>query len=218
MLAATVAVMMLTGCQQDMATQPSQHAQDASELFRDGRAARPLVANTVFRGNLRDSDALWTGKENGKDVEKFPIDVTKDVLLRGQDRFNIYCAPCHSKLGDGDGMVVRRGVKRPPSFTDDRLLTAPVGYYFGVVTNGFGSMYPYDHIPVRDRWAIIAYVKALQFSQRATLNDVPEADRQKLMAAPVAANAAATVHTSKPETTTTVSHDGKTTPTGEGHQ
>lgn len=138
------------------------------------------VANTVYRGNLREDDALWTGKVNGKEVDKFPMTITQEVLERGQQRFNIYCQPCHGRLGDGNGMVVQRGVSRPPAYTDDRLLTAPVGHMFDVITNGWGRMYPYDHITVRDRWAIVAYIKALQLSQKATMNDVPEAERAAL--------------------------------------
>jgi mono/diheme cytochrome c family protein len=177
---AALSVAALTGCQQQMAYQPSFKPQDGNELFADGRAARPLVANTVYRGNLRADDALWTGKVNGKEVDKFPISITQEVIERGQQRFNIYCQPCHGRLGDGNGMVVQRGVSRPPAYTDDRLLTAPVGHYFDVITNGWGRMYPYDHIAVRDRWAIVAYIKALQLSQHATINDVPENERAEL--------------------------------------
>ena len=179
-LVSLAASIVLAGCQQQMANQPSYKPQDGSELFADGRAARPVVANTVYRGNLRENDALWTGKINGKDVEKFPITITEEVLKRGQQRFNIYCQPCHGRLGDGNGMVVQRGVSRPPAYTDDRVLTAPVGHVFDVITNGWGRMYSYDHIPVRDRWAIVSYVKALQLSQHATVNDVPEAERAEL--------------------------------------
>lgn len=172
----------LAGCQQQMANQPSYEPQDGSPLFADGRAARPLVANTVYRGNLRENDALWTGKQNGQDVEEFPISITQEVIERGQQRYNIFCSPCHGQLGDGNGMIVQRGVTRPPAYTDDRLLTAPVGHYFDVITNGWGRMYPYNHIPVRDRWAIVAYIKALQISQKTTLEDVPESERAALQA------------------------------------
>ena len=188
-----LAMLALTGCQQQMAYQPSYKPQDGSELFADGRAARPQIANTVYRGNLREDDALWTGKVNGKEVDKFPMTITQEVLERGHQRFNIYCQPCHGRLGDGNGMVVQRGVSRPPAYTDDRLLTSPVGHVFDVITNGFGRMYPYDHISVRDRWAIVSYVKALQLSQHATINDVPENERtelQKLDTDPPALHAA----------------------------
>ncbi|MGI8908384.1 MAG: c-type cytochrome [Candidatus Sumerlaeaceae bacterium] len=180
LILAAAVVVALAGCQQQMAYQPSYKPQDGSELFADGRAARPVVANTVYRGNLREDDALWTGKVNGKEVEKFPISITQEVIERGQQRFNIYCQPCHGRLGDGNGMVVQRGVSRPPSYTDDRLLTAPAGHIFDVITNGWGRMYPYDHISVRDRWAIVSYVKALQLSQKATINEVPENERADL--------------------------------------
>lgn len=183
-LAVSMLVIALAGCQQQMASQPYYKPQDASELFADGQAMRPLVAGTVFRGDLRENDALWTGKVNGQNVDKFPISITQEVLERGQQRYNIFCSPCHGRLGDGNGMVVQRGVSAPPSYTDDRLLTAPVGHFYDVISNGWGRMYSYDHIPVRDRWAIIAYVKALQLSQKASIEDVPEEKRAELQQLP----------------------------------
>ena len=182
MLVAGAIAVYLTGCRQEMGNQPAYRPLTESQFFSDGRSERNPVPGTVARGHLRDDDALFTGKVNAKDVTEFPISITKEVLQRGQERFNIYCSPCHSKLGDGNGMIVQRGLNRPPSYHDDRLLTAPVGHFFDVISNGYGRMYSYDHIPVRDRWAIIAYVRALQFSQRATIADVPEADKKALMA------------------------------------
>ena len=174
--------LVLAGCQQQMGGQPSYKPQDENPMFADHRAARPLVPGTVFRGDLRADDALYTGKVNGKEVDEFPIKITREVLERGENRFNIYCSPCHSKLGDGNGMIVQRGVSRPPSYYEDRLLTAPLGHIYDVITNGYGRMYSYDHVPVRDRWCIVAYVKTLQIRHEGKLSDVPPALQPKLEA------------------------------------
>lgn len=177
----------LMGCQQKMATQPAYQPLEENEFFADGRASRPLEAGTVSRGDLRDDDALYTGKENGQLVDEFPISITEEVIARGENRFNIYCAPCHSKLGDGNGMIAQRGISRPASFMDDRLTTAPVGHFYDVITNGYGRMYSYNQqIPVRDRWAIVAYVRVLQEAGRGTLADVPQNLRPQLMQATAA--------------------------------
>jgi len=168
-----------------MGMAPYYEPLEENPMFEDHRASRPLEPGTVARGDLREDDALYTGKVDGKLVEEFPISITKEVIDRGENRFNIYCAPCHSKLGDGNGMIVQRGVSRPPSYMDDRLVTAPVGHIYDVITNGYGRMYSYNQqIPVRDRWAIVAYVKTLQAAGRASVNDVPEADKAALMAQP----------------------------------
>lgn len=178
---ALVSGLALMGCQQKMATQPYFKPLEENSYFADGRASRPIEPNTVSRGDLREDDALYTGKVDGELVDEFPISITEEVMARGHDRFNIYCAPCHSKLGDGNGMIVQRGVSRPPAFTEDRLTTAPVGHIYDVITNGYGRMYSYNQqLPVRDRWAIVAYVKALQSAGRATIDDVPEAVRAQL--------------------------------------
>lgn len=196
-LACAAAAAALTGCRQKMADQPSYRPLQESEFFVNapvmpGAASRPLVENTVFRGGLRDDAALFTGKVASTDpaatetvtlVNEFPISITEEVIKRGQARYNIYCTPCHGYLGDGNGMIVQRGLVGPANFHSDRLTTAPVGHFFDVITNGFGRMVSMDQIPVRDRWAIIAYIKALQLSQRATLQDVPEAERATLLAA-----------------------------------
>ena len=172
----------LVGCQQKMATQAYYQPLEENDFFADGRASRPLEPNTVSRGDLREDDALYTGKVDGKLVEEFPIDVTAEVIARGENRFNIYCSPCHGKLGDGNGMIVQRGVSRPPSYMEDRLTTAPVGHFYDVITNGYGRMYSYNQqLPVRDRWAIVAYVRALQRAGRGTIDDVPEQMRAALM-------------------------------------
>jgi mono/diheme cytochrome c family protein len=164
-----------------MHNQPRYKPLSQSDFFGDDRSARPLVEDTVPRGELRDNEHLYTGKINGETATTFPFEITKEVLDRGEQRFNIYCTPCHDHTGSGMGMVVRRGFKRPPSFHIDRLRQAPPGYFFDVITNGFGAMQGYaEQVPVKDRWAIIAYIRALQLSQHATMQDVPEAERKKL--------------------------------------
>jgi len=169
-------------CRQDMQDQPKFIPLRPTDFFADGRSERPLVDGTVARGHLDDDVAYYTGKgPDGKLLDTFPFTVTKDVIQRGQDRFNIYCAPCHDRLGTGDGMVVRRGYRKPPSYHIDRLRQVPNGYIFDVITNGFGAMPDYSaQIPVADRWAIVAYVRALQLSQNASVNDVPAPDRGQL--------------------------------------
>jgi mono/diheme cytochrome c family protein len=170
-----------TACYQKMAENPRYDPLEPSSFFADGSSARPLPADTVARGHLRDDPALFTGKAGGADLDQFPFPVTREVLERGRQRFNIYCAPCHGEAGYGDGMVVQRGYSRPPSFHTDRLRQAPDGHFFDVVTNGFGAMPSYAaQVPVRDRWAIVAYIRALQLSQNAKLNDVPPDARQQL--------------------------------------
>jgi mono/diheme cytochrome c family protein len=153
-----------------------------STFFADKRAMRPLVPNTVARGRLFEDAHLNLGKVDGKDAEAFPMEITKEILARGRERYAIYCINCHGTLGDGDGMIVARGLKRPPSYHIDRLRQAPPGYIFGVITNGFGVMYDLsDRIRPEDRWAITAYVRALQQSQNSTLDDVPADKRDALL-------------------------------------
>ncbi|MGH9657344.1 MAG: c-type cytochrome, partial [Bryobacteraceae bacterium] len=172
-------------CRQDMHDQPKYEPLEASRFFADGRASRPLIAGTVPRGFLREDAHLYTGKIGGEPADRFPFPIDRAVLDRGRERFNIYCTPCHDRLGNGLGMVVRRGFRRPPSYHTDRLRAAPAGYLFDVVTNGFGAMPDYAaQIQPRDRWAIVAYVKVLQRSQRASLADVPPDQRARLGAAP----------------------------------
>ncbi|MGH7966459.1 MAG: c-type cytochrome [Candidatus Binatia bacterium] len=167
-------------CRQDMADQPRYDPLEPSTFFADGQSARPLVPGTVARGRLVDEASLFAAKAGEAFVDTFPLPVTGEVLSRGQERYNIFCAPCHSRTGDGDGMIVRRGFRRPPSFHSDRLRESPVGYFFDVITNGFGAMPDYAaQIPVRDRWAVIAYTRALQLSQHATLADVPANEQLK---------------------------------------
>ena len=169
------------GCRQDMHDQPKYESLEASTFFPDGRASRPLVLGTVAQGQLREDAHLYEGKVGGKPAETFPFPIDLKSLERGRQRYNIYCSPCHDRVGNGDGMVVRRGFRRPPSYHIERLRQVPPGYLYDVITNGFGAMQDYAaQIPVRDRWMIVAYVRALQFSQNASLNDVPETERQNL--------------------------------------
>lgn len=168
-------------CRQDMHNQPRYKPLAATDFFGDGRSARPAIADTVARGAMRIDDARFTGKVNGVDVTAFPFQITRADMLRGQERFNIYCSPCHGRAGDGQGMIVRRGLRQPPSYHIDRLRNAPVGHFFDVVTNGFGAMPSYaSRVPVDDRWRVIAYIRALQYSQNAQLNDVPASNRSDL--------------------------------------
>jgi hypothetical protein len=177
-------LVLTAGCRQDMHDQPKFKPLRANPFFSDGRSARPLVAGTVARGTLQEDDHLFTGREINDFVATFPFPVTEQVIRRGQERFNIFCSPCHGGLGDGEGAIVQRGLKQPPSFHIERLREAPVGYFFNVITNGFGAMFDYsDRIPVQDRWAIIAYIRALQLSQNAKIDDVPQEKRQELAGA-----------------------------------
>lgn len=175
------ALMASTACRRDMQDQPKVKPLRASTFFADRSSARPLAEDTVARGQLRADAHLYTGKVNDQPVDTFPFPVTREVLDRGQERFAIFCAPCHGATGDGDGMVVRRGYRRPPTWHSDRLRGMPVGYFFDVITNGFGAMPDYRaQIPVPDRWAIVAYIRALQLAQHATLADVPPSEREAL--------------------------------------
>jgi mono/diheme cytochrome c family protein len=170
-----------SACRQDMHDQPKFIPLRESTFFADVRSARPLVEGTVARDHLRDDPLLYTGKVDGTDSTVLPFPVDSTLMARGQERFNIYCSPCHGRTGMGDGMVVRRGYRHPPSLHDPRVRDAPVGHFFDVMTNGFGAMPDYAaQVPVRDRWAIAAYIRALQFSEHATVADVPEAERGRL--------------------------------------
>jgi cbb3-type cytochrome c oxidase subunit III len=177
-----LAVIGAIGCRQDMHDQPKYIPLRPSDFFADGRSARPLIEGTIARGHLDEDAAFYTGKgPDGKFLETFPFPVTRDVIERGQTRFNVYCTPCHDRLGNGDGMIVRRGYRKPPSYHIDRLRQAANGYIYDVITNGFGAMPDYAaQIQPRDRWAIVAYVRALQLSQNVSANDVPAEGRAQL--------------------------------------
>jgi mono/diheme cytochrome c family protein len=149
-----------------------------SDFFGDHRSARPLMAGTVARGHLREDEALEKGKEAGKAVTRLPLPVTPQLLQRGRVRYETFCVPCHGPSGQGDGVIVQRGFKKPTSYHGDRLRQAPAGYFYDVITNGFGAMSDYaSQLPVEDRWAVVAYVRALQLSQHAPASAVP-ADRR----------------------------------------
>jgi mono/diheme cytochrome c family protein len=175
------AAVVISGCRQDMHDQPKYVPLRQSTFFNDARSARPVVEGTVARGQLREDELLYTGKVKGEDATIFPMRIDAAVMARGQQRFNIYCAPCHGRTGQGDGMVVRRGYRRPPSIHQDRLRNAPAGHFFDVMTSGFGAMPDYAaQIKAEDRWAIVAYIRALQLSEHATVADVPAADRSRI--------------------------------------
>jgi mono/diheme cytochrome c family protein len=145
-----------------------------SDFFPDQRSARLPVAGTVARGNLQADTYFYTGKIGDTPGDFMPFPVNQEVLARGRERFNIYCSPCHSRLGDGNGIIPQRGFRRPPSYHIERLRKAPLGYFFDVMTNGFGAMPDYSsQIQPRDRWAIVAYIRALQLSQDASKAEVP---------------------------------------------
>ena len=176
---------LMVACRQDMHDQPRYKPLAATNYFGDGRSARPPVEGTVARSELRIDKARYTGKVDGKDVDTFPFAITRADVLRGQQRFNIYCSPCHSRLGDGNGMVVRRGFRPAANYHSDKLRNAPVGHFFDVMTNGFGAMPSYaSRVHPDDRWRIAAYIRVLQLSQNATLADAPPEDRRTLEAAP----------------------------------
>jgi cytochrome c5 len=179
---AALCVFGFAGCdntlRQDMANQPRQNPLSPSDFFADGRSERPVVENTVVRGSVAE-DSLLVPKESNA----FPLPLTAELLERGQQRYGIYCTPCHGIQGDGMGMVAMRGMKHPPSYHQERLRNVPNGYLYDVVTNGFGAMYGYSaQIPPRDRWAIVAYLRALQLSRNAPVGQLPAELREKLMA------------------------------------
>ena len=185
LLAILAATVLVAGCRQDMHDTPRYEAFEASSTFPDNRASRTAPAGTVARGWLREDEALYTGKIAGQPVDQFPFAIGREELVRGQQRFNIYCTPCHGRVGDGNGMVVQRGLRQAASFHQDRLRQEKLGYFYDVITNGFGAMPDYaTQIPVRDRWLIVAYVRTLQLSQHASVNDVPADRRGALDATP----------------------------------
>ncbi len=183
--AGALAFLTLTACRQDMHNEPRYKPLAESDFFSDHRSARPMIEGTVARGHLRIDLARYTGKIDGEDIDQFPIPIAKEDIERGQNRFNIYCTPCHGHLGDGNGMVVLRGFRQPPSYYSDRLVKAPVGHFFDVISNGFGAMPSYaSRVESDDRWRIVAYIRALQLSESASVNDVPADQRQNLPVEP----------------------------------
>jgi mono/diheme cytochrome c family protein len=174
-VAALASVAVLSACRLDMQVQPKQNPLSRSDFFADQRSERPPVEGTVARGQLHEDTYFYTGKSGSAPGNYMPFPVTKEVLERGRERYNIYCAACHSRVGDGNGFIPSRGFSRkPPSYHIERLQKAPLGYFYDVMTNGFGIMSDYaSQISPQDRWKIVAYIRALQLSQSATRADVP---------------------------------------------
>lgn len=174
-------VLLLFGCRLDMHIQPKYLPYAKTDFFADGRSERQPVPGTIARGQLRTDELFYTGRENGVVVDKFPFPITRADLERGRERYNVYCTPCHDYTGSGRGMIVQRGFPQPPSYHIQRLRDMPVGHFYEVMTNGFGAMYSYAaRIEPADRWRIAAYIRVLQLSQNATMQDVPESERQNL--------------------------------------
>ena len=180
------AALLLAGCDMlDMYDQPKYRTFEACDFFADGSSARPMVPGTIARGQLREDEAYFTGRRDGQFIDELPADhdleLSEALLQRGHQRFDIFCSNCHGQAGYGDGMIVQRGFRRPPSFHIERLRNMPLGYFFDVMTNGFGAMPTYNlQADPHDRWAIAAYVRALQLSQNARFEDVP-ADKRNLL-------------------------------------
>jgi mono/diheme cytochrome c family protein len=180
-LLAALSLFLLAGCREDMQNQPKFIPLRENQFYGDNRSARSIMEGTIARGQLEDDPLLYTGKVNGQEADQFPFPITDKDLARGRERYNIFCSPCHSQLGDGNGMIVQRGFKKPPSYFDPRLMKAPVGHFFNVITYGRGAMGDYSaQVPVADRWRIAAYIRALQLSQTATSGDVPPEQRVRM--------------------------------------
>lgn len=183
--------LMLAGCSRlDMQDQPKGKYERGSDFFADGRYGRPEVDGTIPRGSLNEDVAYYEGKYTDpkdaleKDIDAFPLVVDKPLIERGHQRFDAFCAPCHGRIGNGLGMIVRRGFKQPPSYHIDRLRNAPVGHFYDVITNGYGAMLNYSQqLSVRDRWAVVAYIRALQYSQNANMDDLPAEAKARIPAA-----------------------------------
>ena len=171
--ACLLSVMVLAGCRQDMHNQPKFIPQRGTTFYPDGRSVRPQVAATVARGQLHEDSYFYTGMVNGQEGATMPFPVTREVLARGQERYNVFCTPCHSRVGNGAGMIVQRGYAQAGNFHTVRLETAPLGHFYNVITNGYGAMPDYSaQLLPEERWAVVAYIKALQLSQSAQQGDV----------------------------------------------
>ena len=172
--------LLLAACT-DMYDNQRMKPLEESKFFADGQSARPLVEGTVPRGSVRKGGLLESGKVDGQFADLFPFPITREVLEGGRQRFNTFCSPCHGRLGNGEGMIVLRGFPKPNSFHSDSLRAKPAGYFFDVITNGFGRMYSYaPSIAVRDRWSIVAYIRTLQLSQNVPLSSLQERDRSRI--------------------------------------
>ncbi len=169
-----LATLASAGCRQDMQDQPKFIPQRSTTFFADGRSVRPQVAHTIARGQLGEDSFFYTGLIEGKEADALPFPVSMQVLARGQERYNIYCTPCHSRVGNGAGMIVQRGYKPAGNFHSSRILAEPLGHYFYVMTNGYGAMPDYSaQLTPADRWSVAAYIRALQISQSANESEVP---------------------------------------------
>ncbi len=176
--------MVLAGCRQDMHNQPKFYPQRGTDFYTDGRSVRPQVENTVGRNQLRENAYFYTGFMNGKEGDGLPFAVTMRVMQRGQERYNVYCSPCHSRIGNGAGMIVQRGYAAAGNFHTARLEAAPLGHFFNVISNGYGAMPDYSaQLAPADRWAVVAYVKALQLSQKATAADIANGEHVEPLSA-----------------------------------
>lgn len=182
-LGLAIALLLVVGCRQDMHNQPKYIPLRSSAFFENGMGSRTQIPETVARGQLRADAYYYTGKNGVKDGDRFPFPITAAVLQRGQERYNIYCTPCHSRLGDGNGMIVQRGYAKAANLIgDDRIVRSPVGHYYDVITNGWGAMPDYkSQVAPADRWAISAYIRVLQMSQNASMADVPPEMRDKVL-------------------------------------
>jgi len=180
-----IALLLVGGCRKDMFDQPRANPLRESDFFADGMAARPVPPHTVARGELEHDETFYTGMHGTNPVAAFPLPITRPLLERGRQRFEINCAPCHGETGDGNGIVVQRGFPAPPSYHIDRLRDAPAGHFFDVMTRGYGVMFSYaSRVSPEDRWAIVAYIRALQLSQHTTIADVATNELTRLEAAP----------------------------------
>ncbi len=169
---AALSVLALAGCRQDMHNQPKFYPQRGTDFYADGRSVRPQVQDTVARGQADATSYLMTGFEGGKEGDGMPLPVDMALLQRGQERYNIYCTACHSRVGNGGGIVVQRGYRPAGNFHTDRMRAMPLGHFYNVITNGYGAMPEYSAmLTVEDRWAVVAYIRALQLSQSATTAD-----------------------------------------------
>ena len=178
-------IIALTACRRDMFNQPKSKPLSESDFFQDGSASRPIPPHTVARGDLQNDEAFYTGMIGTNLITTFPMTITREILKRGQQRFEINCVPCHGETGEGNGIVVQRGFPVPPSYHIERLRAAPVGHFFDVMTRGYGVMYSYaTRVTPEDRWAIAAYIRALQLSENGTVADVPTNEIAKLYARP----------------------------------
>ncbi|MDB6137925.1 MAG: hypothetical protein JWO94_997 [Verrucomicrobiaceae bacterium] len=179
-------VLGLASCRKDMNDQARYAPLKSSDFFADGAASRPLPAHTVARGGLHEDKVYYTGRSGDAEfAATLPVQMTPELLKRGAERYDIFCSVCHGRTGEGNGMIVQRGFPRPPPYSLERLRAAPVGYFFDVMTQGYGVMYSYaSRVEPADRWAIAAYIRVLQLSEHATLADAPSLERQRLEAAP----------------------------------